>query len=439
MNGGWKSLGSAVVTLAAIAAVSAPATAQTIAITGGRVISNAGAAIDGGTVLIRDGRIVAVGSTVAVPAGAQRIDATGKWVTPGLISGFSQLGLAEVNGVGETNDTQADKSPYAAALDASAGYNPADSSIAITRIEGVTRAVTSVDPGQKLYAGQGAIIALTGTADSIRPRAFQYAVYGEAAAQIAGGSRPAAWAALVGGLEEAERFARNPAGYGNDQAPDQLVPRRDAEALAKVVSGAQPLVVRVDRASDIRQVLGLRRQFAKLRLILLSASEGWLVAGDIAAAKVPVITLGMQDRPERFEMLAATLNNVGRLVAAGVVVAQGTPDLDASFQPRLMPQYAGNFVAQGRLPGGAGLTWAQAFATMTSAPAAVWGLDAGVLAAGRRADVVVWDGDPLELSSAPTAVLIDGVAQSLQSRQTALRDRYLGVSTARDLPVAYPR
>ncbi|QMW21525.1 amidohydrolase family protein [Sandaracinobacteroides saxicola] len=415
--------------------------AQTIAITGGRVVTNTGAPVDGGTVVIRDGRIVAAGANVPVPAGATVVDASGKWVTPGLISGFSQLGLVEVNAVNETNEVEADKSPYAAAIDVVPGLNPADTSIAITRIEGVTRAVTSPDAGGKLFAGQGAVIDLAeGPGLLMRPRAFQYMVYGEAGARLAGGSRPAAWLALTNALDEAVRYARNPAGYERDQAPDQLVPRRDAEALAAVVNGSQPLLVRVDRASDIRQLLTLKSRYPALRLMLLSANEGWMVADAIAAAKVPVITLGMQNRPERFEMLGATMNNVGRLTAAGVTVALGTPDLDASFQPRLMPQYAGNMVAQARLPGGVGLSWDQAFRTMTVNTAKVWGLnDLGTLEAGKRADVVIWDGDPLELASAPTAVFVDGVSQPMRSRQTELRDRYLNVSAPGDLPVAYKR
>jgi imidazolonepropionase-like amidohydrolase len=362
-------------------------------------------------------------------------------VTPGLFAGFSQLGLAEVDGVAQANQTEADKSPFGASLDMSAGVNPSDTRVADTRIDGVTRAATSGNPGEKIFGGQGALITTAETADPVvRPRAFQYVIYGETGSRIAGGSRPAVWAALTNALAEAERYSRNPAAYERDQSTDQIVPRQDAAALAEVVAGRQPLLVRVDQAKDIRQILTLKRSYPRLRLVLVSANEGWRVARDIAAANVPVITLGMDNLPNRFESIGSTLSNVGRLVAAGVTVALGTPDLDASFQPRLINTYAGNMVAQGRLSGETGLSWSQALATITSAPARIFGLERelGTLEPGKRADVVIWDGDPLELTSAPVAVFIDGVPQSMTTRQTLLRDRYLGIGRT-DLPVAYPR
>jgi hypothetical protein len=107
---------------AAALAIAAPATAQTVAITGGRVVIGDGSEpIDGGTVIIRNGRVVAAGAGVAVPADAQVVDAAGKWVTPGLVSGFSRIGLAEVDAAGSSNDTSAARSPFSAALDVRAG------------------------------------------------------------------------------------------------------------------------------------------------------------------------------------------------------------------------------------------------------------------------------------------------------------------------------
>jgi imidazolonepropionase-like amidohydrolase len=177
-----------------------------------------------------------------------------------------------------------------------------------------------------------------------------------------------------------------------------------------------------------------------IRLVLVSANEGWLVADEIARAGVPVITLGMVNRPDNFEYLGATMSNVGRLVASGVKVALGTPDLDASFQPRNLPHYAGNLVAQARLPGGVGLTWDQAFASITRAPAEIFGLPRhGVLGQGAPADVVVWSGDPLELASAPEQLFIRGVPQSMESRQTKLARRYLPGQDRTQLPDSYRR
>jgi imidazolonepropionase-like amidohydrolase len=186
-------------------------------------------------------------------------------------------------------------------------------------------------------------------------------------------------------------------------------------------------------------VLALRAEFPRLHLILIGAREGWMVADKIAAARVPVVTLSLFDLPDSFETLASTRSNVGRLVAAGVTVGFGIFGGDSGSQPRNLPYFAGNAVAQAAVPGGVGLTRGQALAAITRAPAQIFGLaDLGTLEAGKRGDVVVWDGDPLELTSAPTAVFIDGVAQPMQSRQLQLRDRYRDLAPAA-LPKAYSK
>ena len=426
-----------------LAALTAPATAQTIAITGGTVATAVGEQIiENGTVIIRDGRIAAVGAGLPVPAGATVIDATGKYVTPGIIAGMSTLGIVEVEGVRQTADSAARGSPFSAAIDVTPAINPASPPIAIDRLGGVTRAVVGPELASGVFAGQGAIISLAdvgaGGHALMRGRAFQFAELGEDGARIAGGSRPAAWLDLKNGLAEAQRFARSPAAFDSGRDKDSLVKRLDAEALVPVVDGRMPLVVHVDRASDIVAVLGLRADYPRLRLVLIGAREGWLVADKIAAAKVPVITLSLFDLPESFENIASTRSNVGRLTAAGVTVGFGLFAGDSGTQGRNLPYYAGNAVAQASVPGGVGLTRGQALAAITRNPAAIFGLtDLGTLEAGKRGDVVVWDGDPLELTSAPTAVVIDGVAQPMQSRQTLLRDRYRDL-TRGDLPLQYP-
>lgn len=406
-----------------------PLQAATIAITGGRVATGTAAPVEGATVLIRDGRIVAVGA-VTVPAGATVIDATNKWVTPGLIAAMSRIGLGEVEAVGPTNDAGASKSPFSAALDVVPGLNAAATPVAINRIGGITRAAVAPEATRDIFGGNGALISLAAGTDLLmRGRVFQLVELGEDGARIAGGSRPAAYASLLNALDEAREVAAGRARFAAGGDREAIITRADATALVPIIDGRQALVVHVERASDIVNVLRLRERFPKLRLILLGAREGWLVADKIAAARVPVIALSLEDRPEQFEALAATRNNIGRLVAAGVVVAIGSYGDGTGNQTRNLPQFAGNAVAQGRVPGGVGLSWTQALGSITAAPAEIWGMtDAGTLSVGKRADVVVWDGDPLELSSTPVAVLIDGVPQSMTSRQTELRDRYLSLS-----------
>lgn len=428
--------------LALLLAASTQAMAQErIAIVGGKVVTNLGAPIENGVVLLNDGVVIGVGPAgTAVPANFRVIDATGKWVTPGIVAGLSQFGAAEVSGVTSSNDLSARQSPASAALMLDGAFNPNETSIPVGRIEGVTAAIVGPSPGRSLFAGQGYILSLAeGTTQPLRPRAFQFIVYGERGASLSGGSRPAAWIELTNALEEAKRV-QNGGALNRDQSRDLRLTYEDAQALTLVLRGAQPLLVRVDRASDIRQVLKLPQMYPGIKLVLVSASEGWLVANEIARAGVPVITLGMNNRPDSFEAIGATMSNVGRLAAAGVKVALGVPDLDASFQPRNLPHYAGNMVAQGRLPGGSGLTWDQAFASISKTPAEIFGLSSmGVLKQGASGDVVVWSGDPLELGTHADAVLIRGVPQSLESRQTQLARRYKPGRDRTQLPEAYNR
>jgi imidazolonepropionase-like amidohydrolase len=206
------------------------------------------------------------------------------------------------------------------------------------------------------------------------------------------------------------------------------------------LQGRQLLLVHVERASDILQTLALEREFPRLRLVLVGVAEGWRVADRIAAAGVPVIANALEDLPESFEQLSATQSNIGRMRAAGVAVAIGMINDDEARQVRVETQYAGNLVGIGRIPGHTGLSWNDAFAAITSRPAEAIGLgeEIGSLRPGRRADVVIWDGDPLELATGVEAVWIDGIPQSLENRQTRLRDRYRQPQEGA-LPHAYDR
>jgi imidazolonepropionase-like amidohydrolase len=451
----------------------APALAQTIAITGGTVALGDGSdPIPGGTVVIRDGRVVAAGRGVATPAGAQIVDATGKWVTPGLVAGFSRVGLVEVDAVDATNDTQANGSPFSASIDVAPAINPRAAAIAVSRASGITRAVVAPSTGRSIFAGQGAVIDLGADMQPItRARAFQFVEFGETGAEEAGGSRAATFALFRNALREARDISRYSPGISgggaaertpraNDQRDfpleevpdasnpllgsnvnrpqDVLLTRFDAAALVPVLAGRQLLLVHVERASDILQVLGLRREFPNLRLVLVGVTEGWTVADRIAAARVPVLANALNDLPASFEQLAATQSNIARMRTAGVQVGIGMINDDEARMIRSSRQYAGNLVALGKVPGASGLSWGQALAAITSGPAEAIGMggEIGSLAAGHRADVVIWDGDPLETTSMAQIVLIDGVQQPLDTRQTKLRDRYRDLRQP-DLPPAY--
>ena len=452
---------------AACLASASPLAAQTIAITNGTVVLGDGSEpIIGGTVVVRNGRIVSAGAGVTVPSGAEVIDAKGKWVTPGIVAGFSRLGLSEVDlGADGSDDTETRNSPFSAAIDVAPAINPKASTIAVSRADGVTRAVVAPVAGKSIFGGQGAIIDTGDDMDAVlRARAFQFVELGEGGADRAGGARSAAFVLFRNALREAEQLSRRvgPLAVGADgpdastrevvrnpnesrlysseagRAEDVLLTRFDAAALVPVLRGQQLLLVHVERAKDILNVLALRREFPRLKIALVGATEGWTVASQIAQSGVWVIASALNDLPASFEMLAATQSNIGRMRAAGVKVAMGMIDDNDTRYVRNQRQYAGNLVALGKVPGAAGLSWGEAFAMISSKPAEAVGLgkEIGSLTAGRRGDVVIWSGDPLELSSAAEAVWIDGVRQPLENHQTKLRDRYRSLER-KTLPEAY--
>jgi imidazolonepropionase-like amidohydrolase len=454
---------------ALLAAAALPASAQTIAITGGTVALGDGSEpFSGGVVIIRNGRIAAAGLNVGIPQGAEMVDARGKWVTPGIVAGFSRLGLSEIDLGGDgTTDDKANGGPFGAAIDIAPAVNPNSSTIPVNRADGITRAVVAPNVAKSIFAGQGAVIDLGADMEPItRARLFQFVELGETGADTAGGSRASAFVLFRNALKEASelrRYApaissprepaeeidrpivRNPnesREYGPDarRSEDVLLTRFDAAALVPVLQGRQYLLIHVERARDILNVLNLKRDYPLLKIVLVGASEGWLVADRIAASGIPVIASAVNDLPSSFEQLAATQSNVGRMRDAGVEVSIGMIDDNDTRYLFNERQYAGNLVALENVPGARGVRWGEALAMITSRPAEALGLgrDLGSLAPGRRADVVIWSGDPLQVSSNAEAIFIDGVQQPMDTRQTKLRERYKDLS--RDvLPEAYRR
>lgn len=410
-------------------ALSTPALAQDVTITNARlVLGDGGAPIEGGTVVVQGGKVVYAGPEARTDRiDGTVIDAGGAWVTPGLFATVTTLGLADVSAVGESNDITARGSPFSAALDASSSINPTSQHILVHRAAGITRAATSTAPSGSIFGGQGAIIDLDGdTQPVMQARAFQMIDLGEGGGDRAGGSRVAAHVLLRSALREAQALVGKtgiPETTEIAKGDGVMLSRFDAEALVPVVTGRQKLYVAVERAADIRAVLSLKADYPKLDLVLVGVTEGWLVANEIAAAGVPVIANGLSDLPDTFEQLGATQSNAGRLAQAGVKVAINAATMQ---NPRRLQQVAGNLVALTRVPGAAGMEWGKAFAAISAVPAEISGMGgkAGVLKPGALGDVVLWDGDPLEVGSVPTRVFIGGVEQDLTNHQTRLRDRY---------------
>lgn len=255
--------------------IPAVAGAQTIAITGGTVFPVSGPRIERGTVVIRDGKILAVGANIAIPANADRVDATGKWVTPGLINAATSLGLTEAGGPqfsGGYNDTQASGTKgISAAFNAWEGINPASTYIVPTRQDGITSVL--VGPSGGLISGRAAFVDLAGTtvgAMTVRAPVAMYATFDASAGNFQ--SRGELIGALRDILSDAKVYATKKVAYDANQTRAFTVSRADLEALQPVIAGTMPLAVAVDQASDIRSVLALGKQFG-LKLIQIGRAH----------------------------------------------------------------------------------------------------------------------------------------------------------------------
>jgi len=393
--------------------------ADDIAITGGKVITmGTSGTIENGTVLISEGKITSVTAGGSAPAGYKVVDAGGRIVTPGLVVGGTNLGISEVGAVAATNDgsINGDNAPFSAAFDVSYALNPMQTHIAISRIEGVTRAISVPGRTNSIFGGQAAAIHLgNGNDILVKSKVAMSVSLGAGGGSRVGGSRAAAITYLRKALDEAARISRRGWGRGAPvRERDSLLSRQDAEALVPVLSGNIPMLINVTRAADILQVIRLGQDYSDLDIIITGGNEAHLVGDELAAAGIPVIINPENNLPGNFSSLASTLHSAGRLEASNVSVSF------AGGQPRLVTQIAGNAVAHG-------MTWQAALEAITINPARAFGLDGsiGSLEAGKEADVLIWDGDPLELSSSPDVVIIKGEEIEMVSRQTKLRDRYI--------------
>ena len=406
--------------IAALCTASRTGLAQTIAITGGKVYPVSGPAIENGTVLVRDGKIVAVGANVTVPNDATRIDATGKWVTPGLINALTGLGVTEIGQVQATVDrTARGDSGIAAAFPVWEGINPASTMFAPARNEGVTSVV--VVPTGGLIAGQAALIDLVpGTLSDMIHKApvAMVAQFGDARS---GGSnaRGEQYARLKELLEDARTYARRRADFDRAQTRPFAARRADLEALVPVVEGRLPLMMNADQASDIDAVLRLARE-TNVKVIIAGGAESWMMADRLAAANVPVAVGSMNNIPNSFSALGSTQEAPALLRRAGAtMVLIGNGSDDELFNVRNLKYDAGVAVAYG-------LSWDDALRAITLTPAEVLGVAnrIGSLQPGRDANIVVWSGDPFEFATRVEHVLVRGREVARPSRQDELMQRY---------------
>jgi len=389
--------------------------AQTIAITGGTVYPVYGPNLANATVLIRYGKIEAVGTSVAVPSEATRIDATGKWVTPGLIDGAGQMGLVEIGAVAGTREALLKGDTIAASFNVAEGINPASVVIPVTRIEGVTTVLAM--PAGNLVSGQAVLIDLAGsTIEEMLVKSPVGVVLNdsETGKDFAGGSRAALVERVRRVFRDALEYERRRADFGRAQLRPLSASAADLEALLPVLHGQEPLIAYANRRSDIATALRLAREF-KLKLVLAGAQEAWQIAGEIAGASVPALVEPLDNIPS-YDALGVRYENAALLAKAGVKVALMETDTHNS---RNLRQEAGNAVAYG-------MSWEQALRAVTLSPAEIFGVADryGSLEAGKVANVVVWSGDPFEFTTGVEHVLIRGKEIPLKSRQTELLERY---------------
>ena len=398
-----------------------PATATPIAIVGGRVITGTGEVIDDATILIEKGLIQKVGKGLAVPAGITTVDAKGATVTAGFVDVLTSTGLVEVSLEDETHaDDRGGADPIRAAFRAADGYNPASIVIGVTRANGITS--VGVVPNGGLFSGQSAWADLDGVSrdEALAQSTLALHVHLDQALDGRQGGAAGALLRTREAFDDARTFQKNKAAWERNQSRQFAPSRLDLEAITNALAGKIPVVFHVDQASDILAAIGLAKEFG-LRPIIAGGAEAWKVTKRLAEAKVPVLVNPLAPGPSSFNSLGTRDDNAALLHAAGVPVVITTGETHNS---RKLRQLAGNAVR-------AGLPHEAAIAAITRAPAEAFGMGAqyGTIAPGKVANVVVWSGDPLEISSHPLAVVIRGRQVDLSNRQTALFNRY------RKLPV----
>ena len=404
----------------------------TFAIRNARIVTVSGADIENGTVVIRDGKIEAVGATVTVPAGAQTIDGTGLSVYPGMIDAGTNLGLVEVpqgaNGTVDTSEV-GDLNPNAKAITA---VNPHSAHIAVTRVEGITSTLTAPTGG--LISGQATLINLLGTAQkemAVVPNAalvINYPRIGGGGGGFGGFQPPANLSETLTAnerrVEEIRKMLRDAEAYGRAQdayAKDKSLPRPDRnvvlEPLVPYVRGEQPVIFRADREAEIRGAIRFAEEM-KLKPIILGGSDAWKIGTLLREKNIPVILTGIFSLPSREDDAYDTLyEQPAKLQQAGVRYAISTGD--AGAEVRNLAQYAGMAAAYG-------LSKADAVKAVTLYPAQIMNVAdrLGSIEAGKMANLVVTDGDLLEIRTRIRYLFIDGRPVVLTSRHTELNDAF---------------
>jgi hypothetical protein len=369
-------------------------------------------------VFISAGKVQRIGKNLPVPQDDVRVfDAAGKPLTPGFFAGITSIGITEVPAVEESSDAGLALDEMRPEFDVVPAYNPNSSVIPVTRIEGFSFTLLGADSEGSIFGGQGQMVRLDGGYQSFFGGPVLFINVGRDASGLSGGSRAAQWMLLNQAMTEADT---PPVSTEN-----ALLTRAGRGTLSSFVAAGK-VVFNVDRASDILETMRFAEKYG-LDLVVSGGREAWMVARELAAAKVPVLLDPLEDLPTNFDALGSRLNNAAMLEAAGVVIAVSGGE---THNARKQRQMAGNAVSYG-------LPHEEGIAALTINPAKIFGVEdqQGSIAKDMPANVVLWSGDPLEVTSAAEVVVINGKFIPMVSRQTELRDRYLPEHP--DMPRAY--
>jgi len=415
---------------------SSSAQSPTYALTHAKIFTLAGSPIDDATLIIRGGKISAIGANVEIPAGAQVIDAKGLQIYPGLFDSVTQMGLSEIGAVGATVDSS-ETGPYNPDVVAATAVLPSSAHIPVTRAAGITEVLTvPASGGFDSFGGGGALggqasaihlagwtiddmlikksVAMVVNWPQFETRAFDFATFSFREKPFS--EAKTEYEKKVTELTDWFDRARHYAQVAEKSSPAKFDRDLKLEALAPVVRGELPLLVFADDAREIRSAV----EFAdkqKLRIIIAGGSEAYKVKDLLRSKNVPVILRPVLSLPnEEDDPYDRLLTQPAELASAGVKFAFAS--FDNSFSRRL-GQNAANAVAYG-------LPYNEALKAVTLYPAQIFGLssDLGTLETGKIANLIVTTGDPLELTTDVRYLFIRGQLTSTDNKQKSLYEKY---------------
>lgn len=431
---GYKTIAAALVLV--LTGMSAQAQQSPVALKGGKLLTVTHGIIENGVVVMQGGKITAVGgaSGVAIPAGAQVIDATGMTIYPGLIDSETQLGLTEISAEAMTNDLVEPSDEIMPHMHVYDAFHAESALIPVARLNGITNAIVSPENGDTL-PGQDSFIQLAGTSATemllVRDIAMPLNFTGDQRRNKGGFDKrkyPSTRMGLIAQLRQAFEdaldyqakladYERKKSDAAHDKKPEPLAPKRDlkSEALLPYLQGKKTIVLAAESPSDLETAVNLANDF-KLKFVLNHISHSQPVLDYVASLKVPVIVGPIYEAPKEDERYDAVYSLPAQLYKRGVKIAFASY---SAHNVRNLPDQAGFATAFG-------LPYDEALKAVTVNPAEIWGMadKLGSLDVGKTANIVVANGDPLDVKTDVKQVYIEGKAIPMTSRQTQLRDEY---------------